>query len=69
MAALSEIGGLELTGQRERALSPAPRLERRPPTTREIREWAQAAGLPVAARGGLRSEVVEAYRTAHDATE
>jgi ERCC4 domain-containing protein/Lsr2 protein len=69
MAALSEIGGLELTGERERALSPAPRLERRPPTTREIRQWAQAAGLPVADRGGLRSEVVDAYRAAHDAAE
>jgi hypothetical protein len=69
MAALSEIGGLEVTGQRERALTPAPRLERRPPTTREMRQWAQAAGLPVAARGGLRSEVVDAYMAAHVATD
>jgi hypothetical protein len=70
MAALREIAGLELTGERERALAPASRLERLPPTTREIRKWAQAAGLPVAARGGrLRSEVVEAFNAAHEATE
>ena len=65
MAAHREFGGLELTGERVTALTAAPPLQHPPPTTRQIREWALNTGLPVAARGGLRAEVVDAYRAAH----
>lgn len=35
------------------------------PPTREVRAWALANGLPVADRGRLRPEVVQAWRDAH----
>lgn len=69
MAAQAEMGGLELTGDRVRALSAAPRLEPRPPSVREIRLWARTRGFAVADRGTLRSEVVEAYTSAHEPAE
>ncbi len=46
-------------------LPPAPELGPNPPTTAEIRAWAQGAGLDVAAKGRLRPEVVAAYAAAH----
>lgn len=69
-AALHELGGLQVTAERESALPSAHTLERRPPTTREVRQWAIAARLPVAARGGrLRAEILDAYWAAHPAAE
>lgn len=37
------------------------------PSSREIRRWAQAEGLPVSDRGRLRPEIVAAWHRAHDA--
>ncbi len=65
-AALAEMGGHQLTGRRVAQLLPAPALGARPPSTREIRRWARAAGHEVAERGTLRADVVDAYRAAHD---
>ena len=42
-----------------------PPLERREPTTAEVRAWALSTGLPVADRGRLRPEVRAAYDAAH----
>jgi len=67
MAALTEIGGYQLTGRRMAQLLPARGLGTSPPTTREIRLWARASGYEVADRGTLRADVVDAYRAAQDA--
>ncbi|MBX3285306.1 MAG: Lsr2 family protein [Actinobacteria bacterium] len=47
------------------ALPTGPSLAPAPPTTAEVRAWAQANGLSVAAKGRLRPEVVAAYEDAH----
>ena len=49
------------------ALPTARSLEVPEPTTAEIRAWAVGQGLPVAAKGRLRPEVVDAFREAHRA--
>lgn len=40
-------------------------LEPAPPSTASIRAWATQQGLPVAAKGRLRPEIVAAYNDAH----
>jgi hypothetical protein len=49
----------------ERSLPEAGPLAPAPPTTAEVRAWAVAAGLPVAAGGKLRPDIIAAYLTAH----
>jgi hypothetical protein len=45
------------------AAGPLPKAD---PTTREVRTWALAQGLPVSDRGRLRPEVWQAYRAAQE---
>lgn len=47
------------------ALPVAAPLQPAPPTTSEIRAWAIQQGLPVAAKGRLRPEVIAAFHDAH----
>ncbi len=47
------------------ALPVAPVLEPAPPATSEVRAWAIQQGIPVAAKGRLRPEVIAAFRDAH----
>ena len=47
------------------ALPAADPLESAPPSTAEIRAWAIRHGIPVAATGRLRPEVVAAFTRAH----
>lgn len=47
----------------ESSLPPASPLPAVAPSVAEVRAWARQQGLPVAAAGRLRPEVVEAYRT------
>ena len=49
----------------ERSLPEAGPLAPAPPTTAEVRAWAIATGLPVAAGGKLRPEILAAYLGAH----
>jgi hypothetical protein len=53
----------------ESALPAAAPLAPRQPTPAEVRAWAVATGLPVAAAGRIRPEIIDAYRRAHAATE
>ena len=46
-------------------LPPAEPLKPDPPSTAEIRAWATQQGIPVAAKGRLRPDVVAAFRAAH----
>jgi hypothetical protein len=58
---LSDSPAADLVG----ALPSGDRLEPAPPTTAEIRAWAIDQGMPVAAKGRLRPEVIAAFREAH----
>jgi hypothetical protein len=49
----------------ERSLPEAGPLAPAAPTTAEVRAWAIAAGLPVAAGGKLRPDIIAAYHAAH----
>ena len=53
----------------ESALPPAAPLTPREPTPAEVRAWAVATGLPVAAAGRIRPEIIDAYRRANAAAE
>jgi hypothetical protein len=53
----------------ESALPAAAPLAPREPTPAEVRAWAVATGLPVAAAGRIRPEIIDAYRRANAAAE
>jgi hypothetical protein len=53
----------------ESALPPAAPLAPPEPTTAEVRAWAVGAGLPVAAAGRIKPDIVDAYRRAHTADD
>jgi hypothetical protein len=52
-------------GELAHGLPAASLLEPAPPSTSEIRAWAIQQGIPVAAKGRLRPEVVAAFTDAH----
>jgi hypothetical protein len=53
----------------ESALPTAARLAPAEPTPAEVRAWAVATGLPVAAAGRIKPNIVDAYRRAHAAAD
>jgi hypothetical protein len=53
----------------ESALPTAARLAPAEPTPAEVRAWAVATGLPVAAAGRIKPDIVDAYRRAHAAAD
>lgn len=61
--AVAELPALERIGAGETGVASAP--EQPAPSTTELRAWARAQGLPVADRGRLRPEVLQAWRDAH----
>jgi ERCC4-type nuclease len=69
LAAALQEAQAEAEGHRRTAqLTEAGPLAAPEPTTAQVRAWAVAAGLPVADRGRLRPEVLDAYRRAHAIT-
>jgi hypothetical protein len=64
-AALAHHGEHADADELERTLPAAGPLVPAEPTPAEIRAWAQAAGLPVAAKGRIRPEIVAAFDAAH----
>ncbi|MEY4231122.1 MAG: hypothetical protein RLZZ362_1971 [Actinomycetota bacterium] len=53
----------------ESALPTAARLAPAEPTPAEVRAWAVATGLPVAAAGRIKPDIVDAYHRAHAAAD
>jgi len=67
-AALTELTTHADSTHLEGTLVTAGPLPAPEPSTADIRAWAVSTGLPVADRGRLPPEVIEAYRRAHETT-